>query len=130
MKNRYPLLLLQDTLMNILKAKGFTKLDICGLYNLICLANGEEWKTAFCTCYGVFKSLVMAFGLTNTPATFQNYINNMLVPYLDHFCTPYLDDTLIYSDNCEEHQQYVHLVVDACTKVRLHLKTENCEFRQ
>jgi hypothetical protein len=84
-ENRYPLPLLQDTLMNLSKAKWFTKLDIGGAYNLIRMAEGEEWKTAFCTRYGLFESLVMPFGLTNTPATFQNYINDVLAPDLDRF---------------------------------------------
>jgi hypothetical protein len=103
-KNRYPLPLLQDTLMNLSKAKWFTKLDICRTYNLICMAEGEEWKTAFHTRYGLLESLVMPFGLTNALVTFQNYINDVLAPYVDHFCTAYLNDTLIYSDNFEEHQ--------------------------
>jgi hypothetical protein len=129
-KNRYPLPLLQDTLMNLSKAKWFTKLDIRGAYNLIRMAEGEEWKTAFRTRYGLFESLVMPFGLTNTPATFQNYINDVLAPYLDRFCTAYLDDTLIYSDNFEEHQQHVRLVLDAFAKACLHLKPEKREFHQ
>jgi hypothetical protein len=129
-KNRYPLPLLQDTLMNLLKAKWFTKLDIRGAYNLIRMAEGDKWKTAFRTRYGLFESLVMPFGLTNTPATFQNYINDILAPYLDHFCTAYLNDTLIYSDNFEEHQQHVRLVLDAFAKAGLYLKPEKCEFHQ
>jgi hypothetical protein len=106
------------------------KLDICGVYNLVCMAKGEEWKTIFRTHYGLFKSLVMPFSLTNAPVTFQNYINDILVPYLDCFCTAYLDDTVIYSDNFEEHQQYLHLVLDASAKVGLYLKPEKCEFHQ
>jgi hypothetical protein len=65
------------------------------------MAEGEEWKTAFRTRYGLFES----FGLTNAPAIFQNFINDVLAPYLDQFCTAYLDDTLIYSDTFEEHQE-------------------------
>jgi hypothetical protein len=129
-ENTYPVPLLQDTLMNILKAKWFMELDIRRAYNLICMAEGEQWKSAFHTRYGLFESLVMPFGLTNTPATFQNYINDVLVPYLDHFCTTYLDDTLIYYDNFEEHQQYVHLVLDTFAKAGLHLKPKKCEFHQ
>jgi hypothetical protein len=116
--------------MNLLKAKCFTKLDIRRAYNLIRMAEGEEWKTAFRARYGLFESLVMPFGLTNAPATFQNYINDILAPYLDCFCTAYLDDTLIYSDNFEEHQQHIHLVLNAFAKTGLHLKPEKCEFHQ
>jgi hypothetical protein len=129
-KNRYPLPLLQDILMNLSKAKWFTILDICRAYNVIHMAEGKKWKTIFRTRYGLFESLVMPFGLTNAPATFQNYINDVLAPYLDHYCTTYLDDTLIYSDNFEDHQQHVRLVLDAFTKAGLHLKPEKCKFHQ
>jgi hypothetical protein len=91
-------------------------------YNLILIAEGKEWKTAFCTYYSLFESLVMPFGLTNTPAILQKYINDVLIPYLDHFCTAYLNDTLIYSDNFEEHQQHFRLVLDTFTKAGLYLK--------
>jgi hypothetical protein len=93
--------------MNLSTAKWFMTLDIRSAYNLIRIAKGEEWKTAFHTCYGLFESLVIPFGVTHALATFQNYINNILAPYLDYCCTAYLDDTLTYLDNFEEHQQHV-----------------------
>jgi hypothetical protein len=116
--------------MNLSKAKWFMKLDICRAYNLIRMAEGEEWKTAFHTRYGLFESLVMPFGLTNAPVIFQNYMNDVLGPYLDCFCTACLDDTLIYSDNFEEHQHHVRLILDTFAKAGLHLKPEKCEFHQ
>jgi hypothetical protein len=70
----------------------------------------------------------MPFGLTNAPATFQNFINDVLAPYLDRFCTAYVDDMLIYSDTFEEHQKHVNLVLEAFEKAGLHLKPEKCEF--
>jgi hypothetical protein len=94
------------------------------------MAKGKEWKTVFHTGYSLFELLGMPFGLTNAPAIFQTYINDGLVPYLDHFCTAYLDDTLIYSNNFEEHQQYIHLVVDAFAKVGLYLTPKKFEFHQ
>jgi hypothetical protein len=129
-KNRYPLPLMQDTLMNLSRAKWFTKLDIRGAYNLIRMAEGEEWKTAFRTRYGLFESLVMPFGLTNAPATLQNFINDVLAPDLDRFCTAYLDDTLIYCDTFEEYQEHVNLVLEAFEKAGLYLKPEKCEFHR
>jgi hypothetical protein len=128
--NRYALPLLQDTLMNLSKAQWFMKLNIHGAYYFIHMAEGKEWKTAFRSHYRLCKSLVMPFSLTNTPATFQNYINDILAPYLDCFCTAYLDDILIYSDNFEEYQQHICLVLHAFVKVGLHLKPETCEFHQ
>jgi hypothetical protein len=76
------------------------------------------------------ESLVIPFGLTNAPVIFQNYINDILAAYLDRFCTTYLNNTLIYSNNFEEYQQYVRLVLDAFAKVGLHLKPEKCKFYQ
>src|SRR6201992_1154312 len=94
------------------------------------MAEGEEWKTAFRTRYGLFESLVMPFGLTDAPATFQRYINDTLRPYLDNFCTAYLDDVLVYSDTLEEHKIHVRTVLEALQKAGLNLKPEKCEFYQ
>ena len=114
--------------MRLVQARIFTKLDVRGAYNLIRMKEGDEWKTAFRTRYGLFESLVMPFGLTNAPATFQNFINNALSPYLDNFATAYLDDILIYSNNLQEHQDHVKQILAALTKQGLHLKPDKCEF--
>jgi hypothetical protein len=78
-KNRYPLPLLQETLMRLSKARYFTKLDVRNAYNLLRIAEGEEWKTAFRTRYGLYESLVMPFGLTNAPASFCYSPGNTLL---------------------------------------------------
>ncbi|KAI5449330.1 hypothetical protein NCC49_004831 [Naganishia albida] len=77
-KNRYPLPLIQESLDRLRSAKIFTKIDLRGAYNLIRIAKGEEWKTAFRTRYGLFEYLVMPFGPTNAPASFQAMINDVL----------------------------------------------------
>jgi hypothetical protein len=94
------------------------------------MAEGEEWKTAFRTRYGLFESLVIPFGLTNIPTSFQHFINDVLRPYLDVFLTAYLDDILIYSDNLKEHKKHVLKVLEALSEAGLHLKPEKCEFHQ
>jgi hypothetical protein len=117
-------------LLCLRKAKYFTKLDIRGAYNLVRMAEGEEWKTAFRTWYGLFESLVMLFGLTNAPASFQHFINDVLRPYLDVFVTAYLDDILIFSNNLGEHRKHVLKALEALSEEGLHLKPEKCEFHQ
>ena len=99
--------------MHLSRAKIFIKLDIHGAYNLIRMRAGEEWKTALRTPYGRIESLVMHFGLTNAPATFQAYINDGLRPFLDRFCTAYLDEILIYSENEEQHIEHVKHILEA-----------------
>ena len=93
-------------------ATHFTKLDLQGAYNLVRMKEGEEWKTAFCTRYGLYEYLVMPMGLTNAPASFQALINNTLCPYLDDFCVAYLVDILIYSKNQEDYNKHVKLILD------------------
>ena len=51
----------------------------------------------------MYKYKVLPFGLTNGLATWQRYMNDTLFNYLDDFCTAYLDDIMIFSDNEIEH---------------------------
>ena len=41
----------------------------------------------------------MPFGIANSLATFQFYIDRALSDYLDKFCIIYLDNILVYSEN-------------------------------
>ena len=127
-KDRYPLPLIRETLSQLSQARYYTTLDIRSAYNLVRIAEGEEWKTAFRTRYGLFESLVMPFGLTNAPATFQKFINDVLRPYLDHFCTAYIDDILIYSGDLAQHKNHMRLVLEPLRSAGLHVKPEKCIF--
>ena len=49
---------------------------------------------------------------------------------MDAFCTTYVDDILIYSETLEEYQAHVKKVLEALSKVGLHLKPEKCEFHK
>ncbi len=64
-KDRYPLPLISDLLDSACSACIYTKLDLQHAYHLVCIAEGDELKTAFWTCYGSFEWHVMPFGLTN-----------------------------------------------------------------
>ena len=69
-KDKYPLPRITDLLDAPQKARIYTKIDLCSAYNLVRISKGDEWKTAFRTCYGLFEMMVMPFGLCNAPATF------------------------------------------------------------
>ena len=75
--------------------------------------------TTFCTYYGAYKCNMLLFGLTNGPATYQHYMNNLLFDYLDDFYTVYLDDILIYSKDPLEHKAQVKRVLERLQSVGL-----------
>ena len=52
-------------------------------------------KTAFLTKYGHYEYLVMPFGLNNAPATFQSFLNSVLLPFLEKYVIFYVYDILI-----------------------------------
>jgi hypothetical protein len=112
------------------KAKIYTKLDIKDAFHNLRIAKGDEWKTAFQMKYGLYEYLVMLFGLTNAPASFQRWMNEVLSDYLNIFCIAYLDDVLIYSDNLTQHCQYVKLILERMKEVGLTLKASKCEFHR
>jgi hypothetical protein len=127
-KNSNPLPLISEAIDRLSGAKFYTKLDIRDAYHRVRVAEGEEWKTAFCSRYGHYEYTVMPFGLANTPATFQSYINATLWPYLDVFVIAYLDDIVVYSNMVEEHREHVRTVLKALLQVGLYLKLRKCEF--
>jgi len=127
-KNRHPLLLISELLDEVREARIFTKLDFRNAYHLIRIQTGDEFKTAFRTCYSQFEYQVMPFQLTNAPATFHAYIDDCLRPYIDDFTVCYLDDILIYSTNEKEQEDHVPKVLQHLQEFGLYCKAEKSQF--
>src|SRR6266478_1153060 len=115
-KNRYPLPLISDLLTTPAPARIYMKIDLKHTYHLVHIAEGDELKTAFCTQYGSFEWMVMPFGLLNTPASFQRFINEVIGELTDVCTVGYLDDILIYLDSLENHQDQVWEVLQCLQK--------------
>ena len=127
-KDRYPLPLVEEILSRINNAKIFTKIDIRQAFHRIRVDPSSEELTTFRTRYGTFKCKVLPFGLTNGPSTYQRYMNDVLFEYLDDFCTAYLDDILIYSENVAEHEIHVKKVLQRLRDAGLQADLSKCEF--
>lgn len=95
-KNRYPLPLIASALENLQGATIFSKLDLHNAYHLVCIHEGDEWKSAFNTPSRHYEYLAMPFGLTNTPAVFQALVNDVLRDMVNKFVYVHLDDILIF----------------------------------
>jgi hypothetical protein len=127
-KNRYPIPLINDLIDRLKDAQVYTKIDLRAGYNNIRIAPGHEYKTAFRTRYGLFEYLVMPFGMTNSPATFQYFMNDIFHDMTDVFVIIYLDDILIFSTNLEDHRVHVKKVLERLREHNLHAKPEKCKF--
>lgn len=70
----------------------------------------------------------MPFGLCNTPALFQHYINYTLFNLLDKYCTAYLDNILIYSESKNTHWNHICKVVRCLIDTGLQIDINKCKF--
>ena len=100
-RDTYPLPLIPDLIQQIEDAWVFTKFDVRWGYNIIRIKEGDQWKAAFKTCFGTFQPEVMYFGMSNSPPTFQMFMNMILATAQDKHrplgmeILDYMDDILI-----------------------------------
>ncbi|KAF8755911.1 hypothetical protein RHS01_04645 [Rhizoctonia solani] len=127
-KNAYPLPRPDNLMAQLCGAQVFTKLDLRWGYNNVQVKEGDKWKTAFQTKYGLYKSLVMTFGLTNAPAAFQHFMNKLFRDLLDVCVIIYLDDILIFSKDDASHTKHVHEVLKRLMDNQLFCKASKCTF--
>jgi len=128
-KNKYPLPLISELMSQLCGARYFTKLDVRWGFNNVRIKPGDEWKAAFRTNRGLFKPLVMFFGMTNSPATFQTMMNDIFQNLIaEGIVVVYLDDILIFTKTEEEHVQAVQWVLQVLKENKLFLQLEKCEF--
>jgi hypothetical protein len=130
-KNKYPLPLISKLVNQLRGAKYFTKLDVRWGINNVRIQEGDEWKATFRTNQGLFEPLVMFFGLTNSPATFQTMMNDMFTDMISEgVVVVYLDDILIFTKDLEEHRRITDRVLGRLAEHQLYLRPEKCEFEK
>ena len=92
------------------------------------MAEGEEHKTSFRTLQGLYEFMVMPFGLTGAPTTFQGVMNTIFEQLLRRGALVFMDDILIYTATLEEHVQLLREVLSILRRRHLFIKRSKCFF--
>jgi len=121
------LLLISDLIDTIGTKKVFTKIDLYWRYNNIQIKEGDEWKTVFTMYLGVYKSTVMFFSLTNSPATFQAMMNDILRDLIDiENIAAFMDDVLVGTEDKMRYNEIVEKILKRVEANDLYVKPEKC----
>jgi len=130
MKNNYPLPLITDLIDSMGGKRVFTKMDLQWGFNNVRIKEGDEWKGAFTTYVGSFEPIVMFFGMTNSPATFQAMMNEILRDIINEGkVAVFVDDVLVGTETEEGHDKIVEEVLRRLEENNLYVKPEKCAWK-
>ena len=105
-------------------------MDIRWGYNNVRIREDDEWKAAFSCEFELYKPLIMFFGLTNSPATFQSMMNNIFqLKILQGWLVDYIDDILL--SNKGDREDLTRKAITFLKKIEQHdlfVKPEKSEF--
>ncbi|GJS04776.1 putative reverse transcriptase domain-containing protein [Tanacetum coccineum] len=121
-KNRYPLLRIDDLFDKLQGLSVYSKIDLRSGYHQLRVRDEDIPKTDFRTRYKHYEFQVMPFGLTNAHAVFIDLMNHVCKPYLDKFVIVFIDDILIYSRNKEGHANHLRIILELLKKEKLYAK--------
>ena len=127
-KDAYPIPLIAETLVQLSHARVFIKIDIWQVFHKLCITAESEDLTTMITRFGAYKWKVLPFGLTGGLASWQRFINDVLWEYLNWFCTAYLDNILIYSQNLQEYKEHVCNILAKLREFGIQADVNKCKF--
>ncbi|GFT30908.1 retrovirus-related Pol polyprotein from transposon 17.6 [Trichonephila clavipes] len=125
---RYPLLSIDDLIMNIPHTTIMSALDLRLGYFQLAVNPSDIDKTAFVTKNGTYAIRRMTFGLSGAAPNFQKAIDLILKPVIGRFVNVYMDDVIISYPSFTHHVEHLREVFRLFQEAGLTLNKEKCEF--
>lgn len=125
-KDEFLIPTIDDLLDEFKHATIFSKLHLSVGYHLIRMHDKDIHKTAFRTHKEHHEFIMMPFGLSNTPSTFQSTMNEIFKQYLRKFVIVFSDNILVYSTSLESHIIHLTKVFSILSVNTFFLKKSKC----
>jgi len=94
------------------------------------IKEGDEWKGAFTMHVGSFEPTVIFFGMTNSLATFQAMMNEILRDMINEGkVAAFVDNVLVRTETEEGHNEIVEEVLRRLEENDLYVKPEKCVWK-
>lgn len=119
---------LDDLSFKLKGKKFFSVLDLSEGFHHLVLSEKSSWKCCFATPFGVYRYLVLPYGLMNAPELFQDVLENHFGEL--HNVIIWADDILVMGNTEEQHDKALLSVIKKAQELGIVFNKSKFQYKQ